>query len=66
MELDVNFRTKDDVYLDIQDLNAFVSDVTGGVAVNGNISGKNGKLLLLGDIEVNNGSLRSQWEIHLN
>ncbi|WP_294707699.1 translocation/assembly module TamB domain-containing protein [uncultured Fusobacterium sp.] len=57
LELDINFRTKDDVDLDIQDLNVFVSDVTGGVAVNGNISGKNGKLLLLGDIEVNNGSL---------
>ena len=46
LELDINFRTKDDVDLDIQDLNVFVSDVTGGVAVNGNISGKNGKLLL--------------------
>lgn len=57
LELDVNFRTKEEIKLDIQDLNIFVSDVTGGVSVNGNITGKNGKLLLLGDIEVKNGSL---------
>lgn len=57
LELDIDFKTKNDIELDIQDLNVFVSDVTGGVAVNGNISGENGKLLLLGDIDVKNGSL---------
>lgn len=57
LEIDVNFRTKDDIDLDIQDLNVFVSDVKGGVSANGRITGKNGKLLLLGDVEVKNGSL---------
>lgn len=57
IELDVTLKIDKGIKLDIQDVNIFVGDVEGIVVGGGRLSGKNGKFVFLGDVEIKEGSL---------
>jgi|GEM_PF-693420 len=56
-ELDLAFAIKDGIKLDIEDVNAFVGDVKGDVFARGTLKGVGAELVLLGDAEIQNGSV---------
>lgn len=57
LEINVGVKISEEIKLDIDNLNSFVSDIKGGVVGNGTLSGKDGKYTFIGNVEVLGGSL---------